>query len=260
MRPSQYHYIKRMWMRNLGKKKKRKKIKSISKKKSSSIKKNTNSSSLYDDNTIHVPTLEEMYAQDILLDVKELANTINTTTDKIIFEKSLKKIKDELQKLIQYENLGIFVNGNPSDDLDRILKHEHLTRKKFEERSKKLRKKEYDKLKELDPYIIEAGIFATEKCKLTIASLQRVFKIGLYRAEQIMNQLEILGVVSSERKTVKDVIMSTEEFQNIIPKIENKVSKESPVIQQKKVELSDWEKYAIMCNTLLEEEDKNQKI
>lgn len=73
------------------------------------------------------------YVTPILNQVQYLAELINTTTDKSVFESSLVEIKEKLNELRKYENADIFKNS-PSEDLENIIKNENLTRNKFYER------------------------------------------------------------------------------------------------------------------------------
>jgi hypothetical protein len=73
----------------------------------------------------------------ILEHIKSLAEIINTTKDEDIFETSLNEIKIELNKLVPYEKSG-FLGPEfcPSNDLEKIIANEQLTRRRFEERKK----------------------------------------------------------------------------------------------------------------------------
>jgi S-DNA-T family DNA segregation ATPase FtsK/SpoIIIE len=67
-----------------------------------------------------------------------------------------------------------------------------------------------------DEYFYEAAAFIIDKDKASIASLQRVFKIGFNRASRLMEQLCDAGVVGEEEGTKpRKVIMSPEEFERM---------------------------------------------
>ncbi|MDO4942018.1 MAG: DNA translocase FtsK 4TM domain-containing protein [Lachnospiraceae bacterium] len=67
-----------------------------------------------------------------------------------------------------------------------------------------------------DEYFYEAASFIIDKDKASIASLQRVFKIGFNRASRLMEQLCEAGVVGEETGTKpRKVIMSREEFERL---------------------------------------------
>jgi S-DNA-T family DNA segregation ATPase FtsK/SpoIIIE len=67
-----------------------------------------------------------------------------------------------------------------------------------------------------DEYFYEAASFIIDKDKASIASLQRVFKIGFNRASRLMEQLCEAGVVGEEEGTKpRKVIMSPEEFERL---------------------------------------------
>lgn len=70
---------------------------------------------------------------------------------------------------------------------------------------------------EVDPYFVEAAIFTIQKGKITVGTLQVLFKIGLNRAERIMEQLYITGVVGSENNEKKrKPLMSMDSFQHFL--------------------------------------------
>ena len=67
-----------------------------------------------------------------------------------------------------------------------------------------------------DEYFYDAASFIIDKDKASIASLQRVFKIGFNRASRLMEQLCEAGVVGEEEGTKpRKVIMSQEEFERL---------------------------------------------
>ena len=70
----------------------------------------------------------------LLAKANRLADTINTTTDKTIFEASLAELKNTFTRLIKYEKYGLFNKTLPSQDLKELFKKEHSARKAFEER------------------------------------------------------------------------------------------------------------------------------
>lgn len=67
-----------------------------------------------------------------------------------------------------------------------------------------------------DEYFYDAASFIIDKDKASIASLQRVFKIGFNRASRLMEQLCEAGVVGEEEGTKpRKVIMTQEEFEKL---------------------------------------------
>lgn len=67
---------------------------------------------------------------------------------------------------------------------------------------------------ERDEYFEDAAMFIIDKDKASIASLQRVFKIGFNRAARLMDQLCEAGIVGEEEGTKpRKVLMSAEEFE-----------------------------------------------
>ncbi|MCQ2492615.1 MAG: DNA translocase FtsK [Lachnospiraceae bacterium] len=67
-----------------------------------------------------------------------------------------------------------------------------------------------------DEYFFEAAEFIIDKDKASIASLQRVFKIGFNRASRLMEQLCEAGVVGEEVGTKpRKVIMTMEQFEQL---------------------------------------------
>ena len=65
-----------------------------------------------------------------------------------------------------------------------------------------------------DEYFEEAARFIIDKDKASIASLQRVFKIGFNRAARLMDQLCEAGIVGEEEGTKpRKVLMSEEQFE-----------------------------------------------
>lgn len=183
MRPSQYHYIKRMWTRNMYKRKGKGCLGSIIDmlvkfflfiflaglilsfgiivfaiifclyagigviylffKLLQWIFKKIQDSRKHTDTLKHKHNIEikneimdfdTLYVTKTLEKINSLAFTINTTKERDIFEQSLRVIKEELMSLQRFEGKVNFVNSTPTNDLNRILENEHLTRKNFEER------------------------------------------------------------------------------------------------------------------------------
>ena len=67
---------------------------------------------------------------------------------------------------------------------------------------------------ERDEYFEDAAKFIIDKDKASIASLQRVFKIGFNRAARLMDQLCEAGIVGEEEGTMpRIVLMSEEQFE-----------------------------------------------
>lgn len=67
---------------------------------------------------------------------------------------------------------------------------------------------------ERDEYFEQAAQFIIDKDKASIASLQRVFKIGFNRAARLMDQLCEAGIVGEEEGTKpRKVLMSEEQFE-----------------------------------------------
>ena len=67
---------------------------------------------------------------------------------------------------------------------------------------------------ERDEYFEKAAEFIIDKDKASIASLQRVFKIGFNRAARLMDQLCEAGIVGEEEGTKpRKVLMSEEQFE-----------------------------------------------
>ena len=65
-----------------------------------------------------------------------------------------------------------------------------------------------------DEYFEDAAKFIIDKDKASIASLQRIFKIGFNRAARLMDQLCEAGIVGEEEGTKpRKVLMSQEEFE-----------------------------------------------
>lgn len=72
-------------------------------------------------------------------------------------------------------------------------------------------------LEELDEYFVYAGKLVMESNNGSIGMLQRKFKIGFNRAEKIMNQLAMTGVVGFEEGIKpRKVLMSSEQFETMI--------------------------------------------
>jgi uncharacterized membrane protein SirB2 len=78
----------------------------------------------------------DMYttANRLLDKANSLAQTINSTTNRVLFEKSLSELKDTFNKMIQYEKYGIFKDSTPSEDLQKLLEKEPKVRQALEER------------------------------------------------------------------------------------------------------------------------------
>ena len=74
---------------------------------------------------------------------------------------------------------------------------------------------------EVDPHFIAAGRFIIEKERVSIGTLQRLFKIGFNRAAKIMDQLYFAGVVGPEEGTKpRKVLMSMEQFESFLSNTE----------------------------------------
>lgn len=70
---------------------------------------------------------------------------------------------------------------------------------------------------ELDFYFTEAAYSVLKKEKASVGMIQRSCKIGFNRAEKILNQLEIAGIVGPEIGTQpRQVLMSYKEFQKAL--------------------------------------------
>ena len=64
-----------------------------------------------------------------------------------------------------------------------------------------------------DPYLKEASELFIKNGKASVGMLQRTFKIGFYRADRILKQLEKMGIVGSEYGThPREVLASTEDI------------------------------------------------
>lgn len=71
--------------------------------------------------------------------------------------------------------------------------------------------------KAYDEYFEEAGRFVIEKGKASIGMLQRFFKVGFNRANEIMNQLCEVGVVGEELGTKpREVLITLEQFEEFL--------------------------------------------
>lgn len=154
MRPSQYHYLKRMWTRNLGRRRKQKR----NPKSSRSTTKSFGLIILFalfspiiipiailvipiyfiatwadNDNWTPPNNISENYA-DIVLKLdksKHLAEIVNHTSNRQEFETSLSELKGILNELSQYEKYGIFKEQRPSQVLKNILDIEPEQRRLF---------------------------------------------------------------------------------------------------------------------------------
>lgn len=64
-----------------------------------------------------------------------------------------------------------------------------------------------------DPYLKEASELFIKNGKASVGMLQRTYKIGFYRADRILKQLEKMGIVGSERGThPREVLASLEDI------------------------------------------------
>ena len=154
MRPSQYHYIKRIWTRNLGRRGKQKR----NPKSSGSTTKSFGLIILFalfspiiipiailvipiyliatwadNDNRTPPKNIPENYV-DIILKLdksKHLAEIVNHTSNRQEFETSLSELKDILNELSHYEKYGIFKEQQPSQALKNILDIEPEQRRLF---------------------------------------------------------------------------------------------------------------------------------
>lgn len=76
---------------------------------------------------------------------------------------------------------------------------------------------------ELDELVFEAGRWIIEKDRVSIAMIQRAFKIGFNRSLKIINQLEMMGVVGKEEGTKpRPILVGLQEFERIEHKWKNR--------------------------------------
>lgn len=69
---------------------------------------------------------------------------------------------------------------------------------------------------EFDELVYEAGLCIIEKNKVSLGMLQREFRIGFNRACKLMEELENLGVVSSENGTKpREILIGVEEYKKL---------------------------------------------
>lgn len=73
----------------------------------------------------------------ILEFAKNMANTVNTTTETKVFIDSYIALENALEVLAKHEYTGYFINTFPSDNLNTIRKNKYLTELKFIRRSYK---------------------------------------------------------------------------------------------------------------------------
>lgn len=162
----------------------------------------------------------EYEAEQSLKKVNELANTINTTINEDIFEKSLSEIKNKLSELSKYEDKIQFLVSKPSEDLERIVKYESLTREKFRERTKESQEFLEDKIREKqeDNERLKSEV---DRLKEKISKLKTDYK--RFDEAPVYNEPENLYEKKYKRNTLSDY---------------------------------DLERYAIMCNAYVEHKEE----
>ena len=70
---------------------------------------------------------------------------------------------------------------------------------------------------DVDVYFVSAAQFAIQNGKISIGTLQRMYKIGFQRAARIMDQLMAAGVVGPEEGTkARKILMTQEQFDEYI--------------------------------------------
>ena len=73
-------------------------------------------------------------AERLVINAKQLADTINQTTNREEFENSISELKDVFSKLVSFEKYDIFKDSTPSEDLKEFLEKEPLARIEFKKR------------------------------------------------------------------------------------------------------------------------------
>lgn len=166
-------------------------------------------------------------AQVLIAKSNNLADTINTTTDRETFETSLSVLKETLKQLIEYEKYGVFSTTLPSQDLKELLAKENIARSEFESRAInkpfdytiKSTNSKYSKLR--DTIFAEAGRAVIDKSTASIGTLQRVLKIGFNQASRLMDQLCECGVIGPEIGTSpRKVLMNRDQFETLLIELE----------------------------------------
>ena len=188
---------------------------------------NVDSSSAADNLAKHSSLV--LYATDKIEETKQLAVTMNSTKNQSEFYDCYNRIIDILTDLKKYEHLGIFTNSLPSNEIKRFEKEKHLYIESLNER---IANSKIPIFQNRDEHFIEAGKFVIERGMASVGVLQRVFKIGYNRAQQIMEQLYDAGVVGPEVGTrPRKVLMNTEEFEYFCshPLIKNSFENDSPL-------------------------------
>lgn len=129
-----------------------------------------------------------------------------------------RELKDSIQRkneVISAQNFDISEKNRKIKELERQLEREKrdIIPKTTEER--RLSEKIY--ISHIDVCFSEAGRFVIDKGKASVGMLQREFKIGFFRATQIMDELCEAGVVEEEIGTApRKILMNRDEFEELL--------------------------------------------
>lgn len=141
-----------------------------------------------------------------------------TLTDRAnaVLEHEYKTLVEDLNKLdaerktvsekeIKIDNIEI-----PSEQIKKRKNQNDVQETSF---SKKHFELKYAVVENPDSYLKEASELFIKNGKASVGMLQRTYKIGFYRADRILKQLEKMGIVGSERGThPREVLASLEDI------------------------------------------------
>ena len=148
-------------------------------------------------------------------DEKDNAREKKENTEEEILEKELEYLSDELS-LMQQEETKLTTQYN--ELLQEITADCPTWESKLSEIAEFIPHKEKKKLENLDPLFTEAAKLIIKKKDTSTSLIQRKFSIGYNRAGRIMNQLEEIGVVGTEKgsKSRQLLCKSEEELSELI--------------------------------------------
>lgn len=153
----------------------------------------------FDDNTYHLAKEKSL---------SDRANAVLEHEYKTLVEDLNKldaKRKTVSEKEIKIDNIEI-----PSEQIKKRKNQNDVQETSFPKKHFELK---YAVVENPDSYLKEASELFIKNGKASVGMLQRTYKIGFYRADRILKQLEKMGIVGSERGThPREVLASLEDI------------------------------------------------
>lgn len=154
----------------------------------------------FDDSTYHLVTKEKSLTDRANVVLEHEYKTLVEDLNKLDVER-----KTVSEKEIKIDNIEI-----PSERISKRKNQDDVQKTSI---PKKHFEFKYAVVENPDPYLKEASELFIKNGKASVGMLQRTYKIGFYRADRILKQLEKMGIVSSEFGThPREVLASPEDI------------------------------------------------